>query len=414
MKQFFFTFIFLLFFSTFSLAQDYLSIRSAVIDRNYKLAKEDIAKILKDDPRDVKALNILARVYLWEQKYDSAHHILDRVESIDELNETYFKNRFYAHLWQYDFEKARETANAWLESGGDRQKALILIAESNFKQGEFADVLEVSDTLLLRYPHRKEGYIYRELGARGRYKNKLRFGYYLDYLPSLDQPWQRSGASYSRTLGRKTEVSLAFHQFERFDIKDQEFKLEINPYINRKIELATQFAYSVENELLPSFRWGAELIYKFDNSFHISAGWRQLFFDDFDLFVFTMSFDSYFYDWHFNLRPFVIPFQVEVTPTAVAELKKFIGKPEKAFSFLLGYGYNPDDYGYFGLTFAPENVNSAPSPFNELIIRFGIAYEFPLWKMSRIRLNVEINYEELDETQYRFRHHAGASFFQRF
>ncbi len=318
----------------------YLAGRDAAQSGKLTTAAGTLEKLLliRTDEYDGRVL--LARVYYWQGKNDSAYQTLmpalERVKTDQE-----------AWLLHFDILLASKNAGKLLKQYDTLDESLKPTSAFRFKRVQALRMLkredEAYDSLFVlqkEFPAEQQiQKLYGELKA-GKLKNSLLLDleYNIFNVPLSD--WKSLAAGYERRTSWGT-LQMRLHFANRFDQSASQFETDFYPRINAKTTAYAGFALS-NNTLFPGFRAGAEIYRTLPASWELSAGLRYLNFSNNPLTTYTIAATKYLGNYYFSLRPFIIPSGNAVYITSAFAARRYLRGNKHYIGLSAAIGNSPD------------------------------------------------------------------------
>ncbi len=323
--------------------------------------------ILEQEPEYHDVALFLARVYGWEEGFDSAYVLVDRVISNDpDLLEAYLTGVDLAY-WDNNWPKLKEY--------GDEALAID------------PDLPEVEEKYRMAWDRRAEARAIPEVYLH----------YYYDHFGiPYARNWHMLTAGGSVPLGIFTLVpylNAGYHAGGYSPSTD--FQLNLDGYITlgRLNYALVGYGFSPDGALnyLPDHRAVAELWQALPAGFSVSAGMRYFYWDESFTFL-TFSGEKYMDEYWFCLRNYLFFKDYGVSASFYLTAKRYFGQIFNYLSLTAGYGTAPDE---------PLLVASDLDRLNALSLRAEGSYQLS----ARVRIAGMVGYanEEYSDRQFRNR-----------
>ena len=336
-------------------------------NQHYEEARELGYRMLRDDPFNHDVSLMLARIYGWESRYDSAYAIVDRIMSVaPELVEAHLVRVDLAY-WENDWTKLEAYAETALElnPGARELREKYLLAKYQLRLTR--DVPE------------------------------LHVAYYYDH---FGEPYRRNW--HMLTLGGVVPVGRShllpyinggYHPGVEGVSTDIQFNLDTYVHLGSKNYILVGGGLSPRGKIdyLPSGRAALELWQVLPAGFAVSAGARYFYWDDPFTFL-TFSGEKYAGDYWLALRNYLFLKEHGISTSWYLSARRYLANRFNYLTLTIGYGAAPDE---------PLLVVSDLDRLNALSFRAGFS-----WKVRhnlRWYSQMGYAYEEFSDREYRHR-----------
>lgn len=362
---------------------EYSRIRNMALNGRLVEAESSAIALLDSFPDYGDAWILLARIYGWQEKYESARLILDSLILKEPSNRDAIEARIDLALWTGDNDLAIELADRILASDPANTSVLDKKHRAE-KELETADTTRTEtssaiDSLSISQPGTIGA---RDLEKSG--KTDLRAGYYFDtFSEPYDRFWQifQAGAShllsFGRIIGGINIGNLHTKIFaEPVKATEIQFEAEAYPIISPSDYAWLEYAYS-PGMYFPDHKASAEYWHSFKYGWVASAGMRYYYFDR-NIFIGTFSVEKYYKSWWFSPRIYLYFKDIGVTTSYYLTARKYFNDINW-LQLTAGYGTAPDEP--FDIVTYQGRMNAISirlayytSITNDLFLRAGVGY----------------------------------------
>ena len=365
---------------------------AAFNQKDRKLARQFCKQALAKSP-DYSDISIfLGRLYTWDEIYDSARVIFNKVIQKDSTNSDAINAAIDLEYWSGNSNAALKFCNLGVLKFPTSTDFLL-------KQARVFDDLERYDEAFLSLEKifkldksNTEAFAFAERLKDKVRKNAIGLTYQYEKFDKTFDPWQLSSLSYSRRTFIGTTI-FRINLSRRFESNGVQYEIDMYPSFATGIYSYLNFGYS-QDGIFPKQRYGASLYLSLPLSFEIDGGFRLLKYSS-DTWIYTFALGKYWGNYWFSLRTFITP-QVE--------------KASHSYSLIIRYYLSgADDYLALsvGTGISPEE-NSVDLLGNWLKSdKFGIEYQVKLSGKLILNLSGDYSREEYLSNEFRTKISAG-------
>ncbi|MGC9151156.1 MAG: YaiO family outer membrane beta-barrel protein [Microbacter sp.] len=312
-------------------------------NQNYAEALRTARVALEADPKRSDILVFIANVYSWENKNDSAVHVLHQAKAMHyegaDLYETWMNVLLRTHQYQSLLQMCDEALrHGYPDKGNVLRKQLI--AYSDLKQYNQA-------VRLIKAPENKS--IVKDSSLRGlitdiyikRNTNILSAYYTLDWFDHFT-PQHLGTIDYSTKFGNNTGVIHA-NLAHRFGLNDFQLEADFYLYLNKKQYMYFNYGYAFNASLFPQNRIGYEDFLSFNHGFEVSFGGRYMQYLTSKLFIVTAHVGKYLGKNWVSLRPFYVIKKGTQSLSFIADYRLYGSNQFNYWGVQAGFGNSPDD-----------------------------------------------------------------------
>ncbi|SHI88252.1 YaiO family outer membrane beta-barrel protein [Pseudozobellia thermophila] len=315
-------------------------------------ARQLLEGIVKEDPENIKARNLLASTYSWQGQYRLARQQFNVVTSRSRenadiweaaiKNELYAKNNatalglankalFYLKRDTVAILRLRDIARQRLE-----QKAYTT-EEGDGRGGDLSMGDQGADAANAEEERRPEMVAEAEKEPR----NRLDFGNAVTVFDQRYDPMVYSSVS----LKHQTKVGSLIPRINysnRLGKNGLQYDLDLYPKFSKRFYAYLNYGYS-NSSIYPKHKLGGDLYVNLPGAFEFSAGGRHILYDTNDVTVITNSLGHYRGNYYFSLRSYITPQPDKLTRFSGNLLvRKYLKDAENYFGINAGMGYSPE------------------------------------------------------------------------
>lgn len=378
----------------------YIKARNLAYEQETAKARQAALALLERNPLHHDASVLIARLYAWENLYDSARiyiqyvtgHVPNYYDALLALTDI--------EIWEGNYEQAVETADIALAYHPDDEMLILRKARALFFLGLKSESKKTIDYLLEINPDNQEAIdLLRLVSAPGFYHYRensyLLAGYYRE---SFNNPFKRDfhsgSAGYSRYTGigpLTAKVNFANSFFDGSGLTrypSLQYELESYPRLSEEAYLLLNYAFS-RGAVFPGHRAAFELFRKLPGGFEASLGLRFLYWDT-SYFFYTGSAGKYLGNMWFSLRPYIFPDNDGISSSWFFNARKFFKSADDFAGIIIGYGISPDDtYPDFTekvyLNSVSAGVEGSTGITSKILVRGSLRYEYEEFETNRFR-----------------------------
>lgn len=376
----------------------YAKMKEAAFNGKYKSAKDMGRSLLAANPNNYDVSVLMARVYIWEQQYDSAQIVLD---------ELLVKQPQYADALEAKFDLAFFTSNyqTVIQLGDSlvaqnptriefKEKVALAhlgLAHNDIAKGKANDILAIDPTNKVALG------ILEQLRPDA---TEITVGYFLD---QFSVPYERWWHVY--TVGATKPMDwgslagrLNIGHLGDFSNGGAELQAEIESNINlsEKAYMMLLYGYSPSN-YFPTHKASGEVWHKLPHQMVASLGGSYYYWDQ-SVFISTVSLEKYYNKYWFCLRNYLQYKDIGVTASWYATARRYFDDVDYA-QIMLGFGAAPDE------PFDVSDLNRQDA------FSIRLAYLKKLNQRTKLRAGIGYSYEEYQQGAYRNRFEGGISVF---
>ena len=345
-------------------------------------------KILQKNPEQIDANILLARLYSWEYKFDSARIILVGVLQKQPHNKDALNALVNAELWSKHYDRALTYADSGLAVYPNDEDLLIKKTKIFVKQGKFNEASNLINKIVKIYPNSKEALKTQELlkhkKSKSSPKNALGIYYQHDRLNNGYTPWN-SLSAYFYSVRKWGIFSAGFDYANRYGINGTQYELNLFPRISHSMRAYVGSAYS-KDFIFPNYNIGASVYQKFLKIAELEVGARYLRYSRYPnaILIYTGGLSVSKDHWQGTIRTYLIPQSSTINQSYRFSARYSFKNPNNRIMILLNTGLSPrnlfDTVNFKGYTFAKKSNKiefryQRPLFSNNVLIKASLGYE---------------------------------------
>jgi YaiO family outer membrane protein len=346
-------------------------------DRNQ--ARELCHEILKKSPDYTDVSVFLARLYTWDEMYDSARIVFNGIFTKDSSNYDAISAAIDLEFWTDNYQEALHYCNLGLEKYPKSEEFLLKKSKVLADLKNYDDAFAAIETLLSINNTNSDAIIFAERLKEEVRVNAITLSYEYDKFNQIFDPWQLASIAYSRRTPIGTAIIRA-NFARRFDSNGQQFEMDMYPRFADGFYSYLNLGYS-NVSIFPKSRYGFSLYYSLPLSLEIDAGFRLLKYSS-DTWIYTAALGKYYSNFWFSFRTYITP-SVETA--------------SHSYSLIIRYYLSgADDYfAVSGSTGITPDANSVDNNYNWLKTNSGqIEYQSKISKTFILDLSCEYSNEQ--------------------
>ncbi len=331
----------------------YLYARDLAFAGELEKALDAATCLLNRNPGYADANVLIARIFAWEEKYDSSRAYIDKVISVDSCYHDALSALTDIEIWEGNYKSAVETAIKALVCHPDDELFLLKKSKAHYHDGNLKEAGETLDYLLGVNPDNEDARELEKLmSAPGYYhyreSNYLLGGYHGEF---IEEPFSRhmhigtAGYSYYTRHGPLTgKLNFANTYIDGTGMTrypSLQYEADYYPELSPEGYLFINYAYSA-GTIFPRHRGAFEIFRKLPQSFEASLGMRFLHWDETYMF-YTGSLGKYYADLWFSLRTYILPGDEGVSASWYFNARKYFSTADDYAGIIIGFGLSPDE-----------------------------------------------------------------------
>ena len=365
--------------------------------------------ILLHDSTYYDAAVLMGRTYLWDDKYDSARFVLNKViisspgyyDAMDALIDV--------DLMSDNNEGAIKNSDLALSYHKDDNGFIYKKARALNKDEKPKEALGILSVILAKDPLNDDAKTLKASIIEGRRTYTLSVDYYT-YTFSNDDSWYFGSVSVGKKIPKFGSVIFRCNYAKRFDREGYQYEIDAYPAIVKGIYLYFNTGFSNKKNF-PYSRFTLEPYFKLPAKFELSLGFRYLNFDqdhfvDFGsgkVMIYTGTIGKYIGNYWLSLRPYFVPGTDGWSKSVNFTVRRYFIDELNYLSLTVGTGMSPDEQQY------------AYDPYLTYLKSYKLSLEYQRKIGERFMLTVGTGYarEEISQgtNRDRFTFDIGGSFF---
>jgi len=282
-------------------------IQQLINSKSFSAAESKLRAHLKSYPNDSKTKFLLSRVLAWQQKYDQAISVLDRLISTSPLNSDYLLVKAQVLHWS-----------------DNNQQALKIIQKAKTISPEYADIWKLELRITQRYDKEQFDKLYAlalkkfenaswlepfgyeavRVSSVPKLNSEIEAGVSYEDLTSPYDPWSSMYLAGSHAYSNTLKLFANYERFSRFDLTDREVVAGIVYEFPPNWSLNLQVGNSDTHLFRPRSMLDAEIFHSFEYKINTSIGIRRSEYDTTTTELLRFVVDKYWrkYRLSFNLN----------------------------------------------------------------------------------------------------------------
>ncbi len=314
--------------------------REAAFDQKDRIQARNICKeILKRSPDYTDVEIFLARLYTWDDMYDSARTVFKNIFAKDSSNHDAINAAIDMEYWSDNPRQALIYCNLGLEKFPNSEDYLLkktkVLAELKMYDAAFNTIeklLEINNS-------NGEAISLAERLKEEVRVNAITINYSYEKFSKIFSPWQLGFIQYSRKTPIGTTI-LRANYGDRFDTKALQYEIDMYPRFADGLYAYLNFGLSNSN-IFPKTRYGASLYYSLPFSFEVDAGFRLLKYSS-DVWIYTGAIGKYYSNFWFSFRTFITPSVQYASHSYSLTVRYYLSGADNYIAISGGSGISPD------------------------------------------------------------------------
>ncbi|MHB1050662.1 MAG: YaiO family outer membrane beta-barrel protein [Bacteroidota bacterium] len=362
--------------------------REKAFKQEHSSARQLLRIALNKTPEYTDIRLFLARVYAWDNMFDSSRIELTKVLQTIPNNLEAMSFNIDLEIWDNNPEQALQICNKAVRKFPSSEDLLLKKAQllHRLKRDDEALV-----TLAILEDVNPSNSRIREM------RESIRADYILqgitvhDTYDNYSNTYRPSHLAYIQ-YNRSTFIGTVF---ARLNMRNQnnasgiQGEVDLYPRISNGVYAYLNYGFAGSSSLLfPAHRIGAESFFKLPYAFEGSLGLRYLYFSaGNDVMMYTATVGYYYKDFWFSVRPFIIPSSISFSRSlSLTSRYYYDGRADEFISARIGAGFSPDERNY-----DPSNKNI----YFLTAETYGLGWQQPIGIVSLLLVNVDYTNQEL-------------------
>jgi len=365
-------------------------------------------QILHYDSTYFDAAVLMGRTYLWDDKYDSARFVLNKVINASPGYYDAMDALVDVELMSDNNVGAIKSADLALTFHKDDSEFLYKKAKALNNAEKPKQALEILSQIMAKEPSNEDAKTLRASIIEDRRTQTLSIDSYI-YTFSNDDPWYFGSVSIGKKIPKYGSVILRCNYARRFGREGYQYELDAYPPIMKGVYLYFNTGFSNKKNF-PYSRLTLEPYFKLPAKFELSLGFRYLNFDSDRLvtfgsskvLIYTGTIGKYVGDYWLSVRPYFVPGIDGWSKSINFTVRRYFINEFNYLSLTVGTGVSPDEQQY------------AFDPFLTFLKSYKMSLEYQRKIGKRFMVNLETGYamEEISQgtKRNRFSFDVGGSF----
>ena len=365
--------------------------------------------ILLHDSTYYDAAVLMARTYLWDDKYDSARFVLNKVINASPGYYDAMDALIDVELMSDNNEGAIKSADLALTYHKDDNEFFYKKAKALNNAERPKQALGILAQILANEPSNQNAKTLKASIIEGRRTQTVSIDYYA-YTFSDTDPWYFGSVSIGKKIPKFGSIILRCNYAKRFGSDGYQYELDSYPSIAKGIYLYFNTGFSNKKNF-PYSRFTLEPYFKLPAKFELSLGFRYLNFDSDRLvsfgsnkvMIYTGTIGKYIGDYWLSVRPYLVPGIDAWSKSINFTVRRYFIDELNYLSLTVGTGMSPDEQQY------------AYDPFLTFLKSYKLSLEYQQKIGNRFMITLGTGYavEEISQGTYRnrFSYDIGSSFF---
>ena len=365
--------------------------------------------ILLHDSTYYDAAVLMGRTYLWDDKYDSARFVLNKVinsspgyyDAMDALVDV--------ELMSDNYGGAIKSADLALSFHKDDNVFLYKKARALNNSEKPKEALGILSVILANDPLNDDAKSLKASIIDVSRTHTLSINYYT-YTFSNSDSWYFGSVSVGKKFPKFGSVIFRCNYAKRFDREGYQYEIDAYPAIVKGIYLYLNTGFSNKKNF-PFSRFTLEPYFNLPASFELSLGFRYLNFDQDKLvtfgsgkvMIYTGTIGKYLGDYWLSLRPYFVPGTDGWSKSINLTVRRYLIDELNYLSMTIGTGLSPDEQQY------------AYDPYLTFLKSYKLSLEYQRKIGERFMVTLGTGYarEEISQgtNRDRFTFDVGVSFF---
>jgi YaiO family outer membrane protein len=374
----------------------YSKMKEAAFNGQYESAKATGKALLAELPDFHDAAVMLARVYIWQQQYDSAKTIISDVllksPGYPDAVEADFDLAFFSG----DMQKVASIGDTLASQNPTRTDILEKLAIAHYQLGDNVTAAVLANNLLSANPENKVASDILEKISPQPKPMELTLGYSFDH---FKQPYNRWWHLYTVGIakpyqwgslaGRVNVGHLNAQGIWPVSATELQFEVESNFKLSKQIYAMLMYGYS-SGIYFPTHKASTEVWHLLPHQMVVSAGLNFYYYSK-PIYIATVSLEKYWSNYWFCLRNYMHFKDIGITPSFYFTARRYFNDVDY-LQATIGAGAAPDEPFDIKTDLERQNAYS-----------FRMAYLKQIAAKTKLRVGAGYAYEEYAIDTYRNR-----------
>ena len=284
------------------------------------------------------------RTYSWEQRYDSARILLQKVIKARKKHYDALDAMIDVGLWSLKNDEALKAADQALAQYPADTTFLYKKAKALHLLDRDKEALPILQDFVKKYPESSNAKALLSEVEDAMMKNRFGIHYIYDFFTPNMPTWNQVSIEYQRDANIGPIIGR-LNYAKRFNKTATQLEFDAYPHISKGTYFYFNMGFSGPNDVFPRFRVGAEVFQALGKGFELSIGFRHLTFDSTRVMVYTGTASYYYKNYLFTFRPYISFIQGGVSKAFTLMGRYYIdGSINDYVTVLAGTGNSPDDH----------------------------------------------------------------------
>ena len=317
--------------------------RKLAFNGNRKQAQDTLLLILTKYPDYNDIRSFLASTYSWDGNYKMARKEFARVLKNDPDRLTTWEAAIKNELYSEEPFSALKMSNDALKYFPDNPYILYLKASAEDKTNSKEEALITLESILKENPTNEKALSYKASIMDELRQNKLGLKSSVDIYSEVFDPMQYYLISYGRQTKRGS-ILAKINISNRFQETGVQFEVDMYPRITKGLYAYVNFGIA-NTFLYPDMRYGAELYKSLPKSLEASIGFRTLKYTTTTT-IYTGSVGWYTGNDYWSFRTYITPGDPGTSTSGTLLYRKYRSDADNYLSVDAGIGFSPEVYRF--------------------------------------------------------------------
>ena len=329
---------------------------------NWKTARRYCRQVLAEEPNHFEASLLMAQMYAFENKFDSARIISTSLYDANPQNYHLLDLMVSIEIWNRKYQPALTQAEKALTAYPDDEIFLFKKAKIQYLSKDYEEALKTLDTLLTINPDYEDAQILKkDILENHRFRDYVFIENYFEF---FKKPYLSRKFITSTGLSKWTKYGTYIAKVnvgEELPWSSQAFQYELEAYqqLFPSNYLYLDYAYS-QNDFFPNHRAAAEFFQRLPKGFEVSLGARFLYWEN-PTWIYTGSI-SWLHNMNYlAFRPFFCHKNSRWVDSYHLTYRRYFSPKEDYAYALVGYGNYSDDF-----------IQLNPNPGKSFLAQVGV------------------------------------------
>lgn len=352
-------------------------------------AKMECKKVLQRHPARADASVLLARIYSWEKKFDSARTLLNGVLRNQPNNPGALNALINVELWTKHYDQALVYAGRGIATYPKSADFLAKKSKIYEKQGKYAEASKLINKTLQLNPHHKEALQLQEIL---KHKKPVKYSinavgvkYQNDQFNKTFTPWNYVSAYYY-TIRKWGGLSANVNYANRFNKNGIQYELNISPRITKSLRANIGTSYS-NDFIFARYNVSAALYQRVLKIAEVEAGARYLLFKSLakPILIYTAGLSVMNKHWRGTIRTYLTPQTAAINQSYQLSARYAFKNINDRLVLTLNTGLAPANY--------LDTINNKGYIYPRNSRRIELSYQRPVFSKNDI-MKMSVGYEK--------------------